>query len=80
MCKSYTWLPIPYKFAITCTGLNSTVSASDYKSRGRKFEFQLSHTSFLEIDSEIISAGIPSNPIQGGQLSVTGDSMCISTT
>ena len=49
-------------------------------SRGQKFESQLHHITFIEIDHEIIYAVIlPLLLIQEGQLSVTGKSMCTST-
>ena len=61
--------------------LGSEVSSvSDNKSRGHKFESQLSHILFLEIDHEIISTVILLLPlIQEEQESVTGKSICTST-
>ena len=62
-------------------GLHSAIDmASDYRSRGRKFESRLDHITVVEIDHEIISTVILSLPlIQEGQLSVIGESMCTST-
>ena len=63
-------------------GLHSSVaSVSDCKSRGGglKFESQLGHTIFVEIDHEIIVTVILSLLIQEGQLSFTGEGMSIST-
>ena len=46
-----------------------------------KFEFQLGHITFIEIDHEIISKVILSLLLiqEGQQLSVTGESICTST-
>ena len=46
-------------------------SLSDWRSRGHKFESQLSHITFMEIDHEIISTVIlPLELLEEGQLSV----------
>ena len=56
----------------------SSASDSDCRSRVCQFESQLSHITFVKIDHEIISTVIlPLLLIQEGQLSVTGQSMCI---
>ena len=61
-------------------GLHSADSrASNCRSSGLKFESQLVHITFVEIDHELISAGIlPHLLISEGLLLVTGPSMCIS--
>ena len=47
------------KKKISWAGLHSAVSrAPDCRSRGRKFESQLDHIIFVEIDHEIISIAI----------------------
>ena len=49
---------------------------ADSRFKGRKFESQLSHITFMETDHEIISVVIlPLQLIQEGQLSVTSKSM-----
>ena len=51
--------------------------ASDRRSRGRKFESQLCHTTFVEIDHEMISSVILPLPlILERQLSITGE-ICV---
>ena len=62
-------------------GLHSTVSnKSDCRSTSCKFESQLGHITFTEINHKIISKVIRPLPlIQEGQLSVTRESMCAST-
>ena len=53
-------------------------STSDCRSRDHKFESELGHITFLEIDHAIMPMVIlPLWLIQEGQLSVTGKSMCI---
>ena len=50
---------------------------SDCRSRGRKFESQLGHITFVAIDHKMISAAIlPDLLSQKWQLSVTGESTC----
>ena len=51
--------------------VNDTMgSASDYSSRGNKFEFQLGHIIIVEIDHEIISGVILALPlVQEGHVS-----------
>ena len=54
--------------------------ASDCKSRDPRFEYLLSHITFMEIDHLIISMVILPLPlIQEGQLSVTSENLCTST-
>ena len=49
------------------------------RSRGSKFEFQISHIAFMEIDHEIISkVNLPLPLIQEGQFSVTDKRICTS--
>ena len=62
-------------FPILSCGRN--FSASDYKSRGCKFESQPGHINFMEIDLETIATAIFSLPlIQEWLLSATRENMC----
>ena len=55
-------------------------SVSSCRSSGCKFGSQPGHTAFVEIDHEVISMVIfPSSADQERQSSVTGGSMCTST-
>ena len=64
-------------FLSLCAGLHRIVgSISDYRSRGRKFQFQLGQWVFTDLDNEIISMIIfHLLLIQEGQLSVTDENM-----
>ena len=42
---------------VWCKTLSAVGSAFDNRSRGHKFESQLGHITFVEIDCEIISTG-----------------------
>ena len=64
----------PYRLAIAfCVYNLASGSASDYRSRGREFEYQPGHVTFAEIENETISTAIPLPLIQEWQLPVTGE-------
>ena len=61
-------------------GSTAQLEVSDFRSRGYKFESQLSHITFMKTDHEVISTTVlPILLIQEGQWSVTEESMCTST-
>ena len=62
-------------------GLHSAVGGVSDCRTSSKFESQLGHISFMEIDHEIISSHSPPSLllIQERQLSGTGESLCTST-
>ena len=62
---------------LICALHRAVSNASDCRSRGCKFDSQLSHIAFEEIDHEIISVVIlPLLLIQEGQLLVSGEPLC----